>query len=451
MSLLIEFQEYIAKEHLFEKNDRLLIAVSGGMDSIALCELCYQSNYKFAIAHCNFKLRGQDSEDDEAFVKNIAAKYSVHIYTNQFDTSSYANNQDVNIQSAARMLRYEWFNEILQTEKDQPFSCILTAHHADDQAETVMMNFFKGTGIRGLLGMSPKDSGIGGKISRPMLFAKKQTIHSFAIEHALTWREDVSNESSKYSRNFIRNEVIPLLQNKYPQVTDNLLNNVARFSNVYSIYENSILVSKKKLLLQKGTDYHISVLKLLQYKELNTIIFELLYPFGFSANQIPEIVKLLKAETGKYISSESYRIIKNRHWLILTQLQNLHSDFILIEQGQASVSFHNLNLSIQNHTAPFKIDKDNHSACIDSSLLQFPLILRKWKTGDYFYPFGMNKKKKLSRFFIDQKFSLLEKEHTWIVESNKKIVWIVGHRLDNRFRITDQTKKSLLLKVSSSK
>lgn len=451
MDLLNKFHDFIAREQLFHKNDRLLIAVSGGIDSIVLCELCHQSHYNFAIAHCNFRLRGEDSDADESFVKNMGVRYGVEVFTIQFDTLDYASVHNKNIQSAARMLRYEWFNKLLQQETTAPFKYILTAHHANDQSETVLMNFFKGTGIKGLLGMQPRESGIGGKITRPLLFAKKEDIRSFALTANLPWREDVSNDSNKYSRNFIRNEVLPLLEKNYPRLTDNILNNAERFTEVYNIYNASIENIKKKLVLQKGEDYHIPVLKLLQHKQVSTIVYEIFHSFGFSSHQIPEIIKLCNAESGKYVSTSSYRVIKNRQWLILSKLHDIHSNIIIVEKDECLVAFNNLQLEISSKTSPFSVSIDNNKALLDADDIKFPLIIRRWKMGDYFYPLGMNKKKKLSRFFIDIKLSTIEKEQTWVVESDKKILWVVGQRIDNRFRLTPQSKTALQLIVSSPK
>ena len=440
MNLLSQYIEFVEKNNLFVKSDRLLITVSGGVDSIVLCELCHQSGIDFVMAHCNFQLRGKDSEDDELLVRKLAEKYNVELKIAKFETTKYAAENNVNIQIAARNLRYNWFNEILESEKTNPIKYILTAHHANDNVETLLMNFFKGTGIKGLQGILAKDAGIGGRIVRPLLFAKKEALIEFANDNKLEWREDVSNESNKYTRNYFRNELLPGIKKVFPQADENLMDNIARFNDANVIYENAINQIKNKLIEIKGSEIQIPVLKLLKTPGLKTVMYELLKDYGFTANQVPDAVKLLNAESGKYIASSTHRLIRNRQWLILTALEVSNSSLFLIEENDKEINFTGNKIIIEKTIAPSTTITDNSIAHIDNSVIVYPLILRKWKQGDYFYPLGMDKKKKLSRFFSDKKMSLTEKENVWVIESNKKIIWVVGHRIDNRCRITDTTK-----------
>jgi tRNA(Ile)-lysidine synthase len=448
LNLLNHFVQHVNAASLFQKADKLLIAVSGGVDSVVLCDLCFHAGFNFEIAHCNFQLRGEDSVADEKFVVELADKYNMKYHVVKFDTEKYAADHKQNIQLSARNLRYNWFNEIV--ENDTTIKHIVTAHHADDNLETILMNFFKGTGINGLKGIQSNHAGIGGKIVRPILFANKAELLDYAHANHLQWREDVSNESSKYTRNFFRNQVIPLIENVIPEAKANVQNNIKRFNDISVIYDNAIANIKLKLIEHKGNEIHIPVLKLLNHQAFETILFEIIKPFNFSASQLNDVVHLLNADSGKYVLSASHRILKNRNWIIISPIVHSEETIFIIEPNTTSINFGNNKIAIENITSK-DFSNDTAIALLDMKHIEFPLILRKWKQGDYFYPLGMTKKKKLSRFFIDLKLSLLEKENTWVIESNKKIVWVVGKRIDNRFKITAATESVLKLTLVSSK
>jgi tRNA(Ile)-lysidine synthase len=444
MNLLNKFQQYIKQQNLFQPKDKLLLAVSGGVDSVVLCELCKQAGYDFIIAHCNFQLRGEESERDEKFTRDLANKYAVKILLKEFDTEKYAAENKLSIQVAARELRYNWFNEL--TGRLPIAHWIITAHHTNDNIETLLMNFFKGTGINGLNGILPKH----GKIIRPLLFAKKEELKEFAFANKLSYVEDSSNASDKYTRNYFRNQLIPDLQKVFPQVEDNLMDNLERFGEIEILYRQSVDLHKKKLLEQKGNEIHIPVLRLLKTEPLSTIVYEIIRDYGFTAHQTEEVIALLNSESGKYIQSPSHRVIKNRNWLIISPNQSIAAQNILIE-GAGSLQFAGGSLHVKkilNNQS--SILNDQLIAQLDADEIQFPLLLRKWKQGDYFYPLGMKKKKKLSRFLIDQKLSLTQKEKTWVLEMNKKIIWVVGLRIDDRFKIKDKTKNLLQITLSVS-
>jgi tRNA(Ile)-lysidine synthase len=449
LNLLERYKEYIKKENLFQPKDRLLLAVSGGVDSVVLCELCKQAGYDFTIAHCNFQLRGEESERDETFVKKLGEKYRVEVLVKKFDTKKYIEETKKGTQEAARDLRYKWFNELLDGQLSVVGSqYILTAQHTDDSIETLLMNFFKGTGINGLHGILPKQ----GKIIRPLLFARKNELKQFAEENKLQFVEDSSNLSDKYTRNYFRNKLIPDLQKVFPHVEDNLINNIQRFKEIEQLYRQSIELHKKKLLERKGVEVHIPVLKLLKAEPLSTIIFEIIKEYNFTANQTNEVIGLMQSESGRYIQSFTHRIIKNRNWLIISPNQTQLAENILIEENDKKIEFVDGTLELKkvlNSTVP--INNSLLIAQLDADEIKFPLLLRKWKQGDYFYPLGMNKKKKLSRFFIDQKLSLTEKENSWIIEMNKKIIWVVGKRIDDRFKITAKTKNCLVINLPVAK
>ena len=461
MSLLEELIKNIKQQNLFQKNDFLLLAVSGGADSVVLCELCHQAGFHFAIAHCNFQLRGEESERDERFVREIAEKYGVKIFVKKFDTKKYGEENSVSTQVAARELRYEWFEELIKDDNRRPTtgdrkhtsniqhqkSYILTAHHANDNIETLLMNFFKGTGIKGLQGILPKH----GKIIRPLLFAKKEAILSFIKENNLSFVEDSSNESDKYTRNYFRHQMIPDIQKVFLHVEENLMNNIERFNEIEILYRQSIELHKKKLQEQKVNEIHIPVLKLLKSKPLKTIMYEIVKDFGFTAHQTDEVLTLLHAESGKYISSATHKIIRNRNWLIIALINTLEANHILINDPETELDFELGKLKLKKYQhGKEKLPASKEFASLDLKNITFPLLLRKWKQGDYFYPFGMKGKKKLSKFFIDQKMSLTDKEKIWVIESNKKIIWIIGQRIDDRFKITDKTREILSISFSIS-
>lgn len=447
--LLSSFTDYIDSERLFNKKDMLLLAVSGGIDSVVLCELCRQAGFEFVIAHCNFQLRGEESKRDEAFVKNLGHKYSAEVLVKQFETEEYAALNKVSIQVAARELRYQWFNDIIisGSGKQHP-AFILTAHHADDNIETVLMNFFKGTGIAGLRGILPQS----GKIIRPLLFARKEELTAFADVHKLSFVEDSSNISDKYSRNYFRHQVIPMVQKIFPEAAGNIAAGIGRFREMEILYEQSIAIHKKKLLEYRNEEVYIPVLKLLQSIPLKTIVYEIIKDYGFTSKQSDEVISLLKSDTGRYVLSATHRILKNRKWLIITSLQNQESKILVIEKDDEEIFFSEgkLMLTIQELTDKGVVvpaETKDSVAMIDMDSIKFPLMLRKWKEGDYFYPLGMCKKKKLSRFFIDKKMSLSEKERIWILESDKKIIWVVNKRIDDRFKLSQSTKKMLKINL----
>ncbi len=439
MSLQQRYIDFIRKNNLFSTKDKLLLAVSGGVDSVVLCELCHRSGLDFAIAHCNFKLRGSDSDRDEHFVQQLAQKYGAIFFHTHFDTEAIAKEEKKSIETAARDLRYAWFETIRQ---QNGFAYIVTAHHAGDNIETMLMNFFRGTGIRGLRGMLPKN----GRVVRPLLFARRTELEVFLEANELAFVSDHTNFEDDYTRNYFRNQVIPLVQKAFPQAEDNLLRNIERFAGAELLYNEAIAAYKKKLLEPKGSEVHIPVLKLLQQPALHTLLYEIICDYGFTAHQTDEVMALLQAETGKFVASATHRIIKNRKWLIIAPLATENSQTILVEQGSGSIVFPGGHLVIEEIAVENSgLSTDNTIAQLDAGLIQFPLLLRKWKTGDYFYPLGMTKKKKLNRFLGDLKLSVTQKENTWVLEMDKKIIWVVGRRIDDRFKVTARTKEILLI------
>lgn len=448
MNLLEQFQEHYKQQLsiFFPANNKFILAVSGGVDSVVMVDLFAKSNLEFVIAHCNFKLRGEESERDENFVKALAAKYSKELFVKHFDTKMYANEHKVSIQVAARDLRYDWFKELQSTVNGQQSMVIVTAHHQNDNIETVLINFFRGTGIQGLTGISAFDKVR--KIVRPLLPFKKEALIKYANENGLSFVEDSSNATNKYTRNNFRNEIIPLAKQHFPMAEENLLNNIHRLNEVELLYNETVEKHKESLIEKKGEELHIPILKLKKVKALHTIIWEIIKDFGFNATQVNEVIKLLDSNNGSYIQSASHRIINNRNWLIITPLEEADSLIFIIEKEDKKIDFGKGALTIEHsQISNNELPTSHNIATLDTTYLEFPLVLRKWKQGDYFYPLGMTKKQKLSKFFINQKLSLTQKENVWVIESNKKIVWVVGYRIDNRFKVTEHTNKLMKLSV----
>jgi tRNA(Ile)-lysidine synthase len=449
MDLPENFKNYIIKERLFTPADRLLLAVSGGLDSVVLCELVHRADFRPVIAHCNFRLRGAESDRDEAFVRELAQRYGREVVVQHFETQAYAAAQRLSVQAAARELRYAWFRQVTDAWGEK--GVIVTAHQLDDNIETMVMNFFRGTGLTGLRGMLP----LQGRIARPLLFAARDELRRFADESNLIWVEDSSNESDKYTRNFFRHQILPLVEQAYPSARGNLADNLSRFRETEALYRDAVDRQKKKLLEPRGDEIHIPVLKLKKAVPLLTLIYEIFSPFGFTPQQTDAIAGLLDSPSGKYICSATHRLLKDRRWLILSPLgggsplRGGGAAIVVIEKDRSIVDYAGgrlrLDLLPEFSGRP---SAESSAAWLDAGQIVFPLLLRPWRPGDYFYPLGMRKKKKLARFLIDQKLSLAEKEKVWVLEMNKKIIWVVGRRIDDRFKLTNATRQVLRITVS---
>jgi tRNA(Ile)-lysidine synthase len=439
MSILANTQKYIVAQNLFHKTDIILVATSGGADSVVLCHLLKDLGYNFAIAHCNFNLRSTESIRDELFVENLAGLLGVPYFQTSFKTKEIAAKQKKSIEETARDLRYEWFYTLL---KKHEFACIATAHHADDNIETVVMNFFRGTGITGLRGILPKQN----KIVRPLLHACKEEILQYVKDVKLHFVTDSSNAENDYTRNLFRNAILPQIEKVYPEANANILRNIDRLGDTALLYNQKVAEIKSKLIEKRGEEIYIPALKLQKQEALHTIVYEIIKDFNFTANQTGEVVKLLDSESGKYIQSATHRILKNRKWIIISPIVAITNEIFLLHAIGDSVQLPIGNIKIESTVATANLNQGDNICFVNTSEITFPLMVRKWKTGDYFYPLGMQKKKKLSRFFIDQKLSLLDKEKIWVVESNKKIVWIIGKRLDDRFK--SKPNPSVLAKIS---
>lgn len=430
--MLLKFQNLLNTNLSFLNGKKLLLAVSGGIDSMVLVHLCHQLNLDFAIAHCNFQLRGEESNDDEAFVKSHAEKIQVPVFIERFDTQTFADQYKLSIQVVARNLRYEWFYSLLVNHN---FDYILTAHHLDDSLETFLINFTRGSGIEGLTGIPQQND----KIVRPLLVFSRNDIEVFAQDNTVEWREDSSNATDKYWRNKLRHEIIPVLKTLNPSLLASFENTVTHLKQTQSLAEDAVKSLYQSVVTEEEHHTVIDLKKLQKHANYKAYLYEWLQPFGFS--DWTAVYDLLAAQSGKQVLSESHVLLKNRAVLLLFSKQSSQSEAIYwIPKGQSEVkvplkmSFCNVgDISNQSSNVIF----------VDEGLLQFPLTLRRWQEGDVFQPSGMTGKKKLSKFFKDEKFSLLDKANVWLLCSENNIVWIVGKRADERFKVTANTTKIL--------
>jgi len=435
--MLNTFNTYCQQNKLFKPNDSILLTVSGGIDSVVMCELFKQSNVPFAIAHCNFQLRGKESTEDESFVEMLAEKYAVPFHSISFDTKKHAKKHKLSTQLAARELRYSWFEEI---RTQYQYKYIATAHHQDDSIETFFINLLRGTGIKGLHGILPSQ----GKIIRPLLCTNKKSILAFAKKQKLNYREDSSNRSDKYTRNKIRHTLIPLLNNINKSANANILTSIENLKYAEALYIKEIEKKTINLIKKEGRVQQISISGLKKLKPMEPYLFELLHPLGFNSSVIHEIINAIDAESGKQFYSDTHRLIKDRNCLLIEDIKqsNKLNDLQKVLKNSSNVFFNNkqLTFKIIKHDSKTLLNQAPSVAQFDYDKIVFPLIIRKWKQGDSFQPIGMKGKKKLSDYFIDKKISLLEKENCYVLESNGNIIWVIGYRMDDNYKITNSTK-----------
>ncbi len=442
-TLVSDFNDYWISQQFAKPHQTVLLTVSGGADSMVLAYLFLKNEFKFAIAHCNFQLRGEEADKDENLIKEWCKVNNIQFHTIRFDTKQKVEEWKKGTQETARILRYEWFEQLRTLHN---YAGIVTAHHANDNVETMLINLFKGTGISGMHGILP----VNGYLIRPLLNISKEVILEFAKENNVPYRNDESNFNDDYLRNAVRLNLIPQIKKYFPNIIDNVNESIVRFKETEILFNIAIEEQRKELLEKRGEDYYISILKLKKREALNTIFYEFLKPFGFSSLQIPHVLQLLNAETGRFVASNSHRILRNRNFLIIAALPTVSAtDFILIDAVPCSINIGTMALTFSIVDKKSDIIYDPRYAYIDVNEIEFPLILRRKQTGDYFYPIGLGmKKKKISRFLIDQKVPLHEKENIWILECNKKIVWVAGYRLDERFKVKNNAEKLLLIKIN---
>jgi len=439
--MLRKLVRHIEKEDLFYRNEKLLVAVSGGLDSVVLLHLLYKMEVDCVVAHCNFRLRDKDSDGDEVFVRQLAEKYQYPFYSVAFDTVDYANDKGISIEMAARDLRYDWF-ESLRKEMDCQYT--LTAHHADDVIETILINLTRGTGIHGLTGIKAKM----GHLIRPLLPFSRDEIRNYALENNLEYREDYTNAQTDFVRNKIRHQIIPVLEEINPGIRKTMTENVGRFRDIESIYNKEIAGKRLSFIDQEGGRLLILIAELKKLTAPNSHLYELLNPFGFHSRDVAHIVESLDSISGKLFYSEKYQLLRDREYLVLTErAEKDYGEYELSENGLTVVSKQKFECQVFERPVDFKFSTNPHIACFDADKLTFPLKLRKWQEGDVFHPIGMKGRKKISDYFIDNKFSLTDKESAWLLVSGDDIVWLVGHRMDDRYKITNSTQSICQISV----
>lgn len=435
------FLENIANKKLFEKSQKILLAVSGGIDSMVMLHLFEKSGFDYGIVHCNFQLRGTESDGDEEFVKTQVLIHGVPAFFKRFETVEYAQINGISIEMAARELRYEYFEKI---RIEHGYDCIATAHHSDDLIETFFLNLTRKTGIKGLTGIKDKS----GKIIRPMLFASRADIENFASEHYLEYREDSTNNEVVYQRNFLRNKILPLFSELNPSFRKNILASIENLKDAEAVYTGYFDTEKLKVLKAEADIQTIDIKKLLKSLHPKLLLLEILAEFGFNTTVTEEIFQSLENESGKKFYSKTHRLLKDREKLFVTKLVENENRIFYIETDDVEL-FEPFDILIEKlPVTDFKIRKESNIACIDMDKLEFPLLIRKWQEGDYFQPLGMTGFKKLSDFFIDEKIPVHQKENTWLLCSGEKIVWVMGYRIDNRFKITPHTQKVIKLEIN---
>lgn len=434
------FLDFIKECNLINSGDKILAAVSGGCDSVVMCELLSRNKINFDIAHVNFKLRGKDSDEDEKFVKELTVKYDVKFHVTNFNTEEYASDNKISIEMAARELRYSWLNQL---REKFTYSSIAIAHHQNDHVETILLNLVRGTGIRGLHGILPKVD----NVIRPLLFSTRNDIEYYANKHKITYRIDKSNFDEKYQRNLIRQKVIPELKKLNPNIEKTFSDNTKHILEYEKLINEIIKDQSKSIVSEKDKNKYFDIEKLLNLSFSKVFLYEYLKDFGFNTDTVQDINQSLTNESGKRFYSKDYQLIKDRKTLILSKRRmSIHKEEF-ITQDTESIIYGNLSFEFTRlKYQDFSDLKEGNVAYLDYDKLSFPLKIRNWKAGDYFYPFGMTSKKKLSDYFIDEKISLIEKEDIPVLESGGEIAWVVGRRVDNRFGLGKYCKE--VLKIS---
>ncbi|MDR3184753.1 MAG: tRNA lysidine(34) synthetase TilS [Prevotellaceae bacterium] len=434
------FLKYTQEKKLFSPGEKVLLAVSGGVDSMVMSHLFFRSGIQTGMAHCNFHLRGKESDDDEKFVKQWATAKGLPFFGVDFDTKQYAAAQGVSTQMAARTLRYAWFNELLDT---QGYDKVAVAHHADDNVETVLLNLVRGTGLKGVCGIAP----VNGRLIRPLLFATREQISRYAADNDIAYREDRSNASDDYARNYIRHHVTPELKTLNPSLAGTFRHNSEYLQQACCLLEETVKNNKAAWCVRRGDEWHIDINALRQTAAPGFWLFELLQDFGFNSTQIADVARALNEQSGKRFFSATHELVKDRDSLIIcpkSETENAPNSHFYIQQTDTHLTEPiALTLEQQPCCHASGIPKDKHTVCLDAGKLRFPLTLRLWQKGDAFVPFGMKGKQKLSDFFIDHKIPLPHKRQQWVILSDKDIVWLVGQRPDDRYKVTPHTKNIL--------
>lgn len=441
MSLLKKVENIIKKNKLFYRKHKLLVALSGGIDSIALADILYKLEYNVSFAHCNFKLRGTESDEDENFVTSLSKKYNVILFKTTFDTKNFAKSKKISIQEAARILRYNYFEEILAKYN---LDYIVTAHTFDDNVETFFINLFRSTGLMGLKAIPIKSN----KIVRPLLFVTRNEIFEYVKENNLQWSEDSSNQEDKYLRNAIRHSLIPVIKNIQNNFFKNFSISLSNISEHITLYEHLKKNLIDKSIINENESIKIDLNKINKCPNYYILLFDILKNYNFNFKQVKNFCSNIH-QKGTYLSSDTHIAFYEKNLITISALNTTHNytKFEITED----VSYINepISITIKKYKKEdnFNIDPSPKKAYFDLDKINFPLTIRKWKKGDKFMPLGMSKFKKLSDFFIDNKFTNIQKQQTWLLCSGSNILWVIGYRIDDRFKITNNTKYILELNL----
>jgi tRNA(Ile)-lysidine synthase len=433
---LQSFAEYIRQNAMFGTGHKILLAVSGGKDSVLMVHFFKKAGFNFGIAHCNFGLRGGESQRDEHFVRTLAAIMDVPLYVTHFETKTYAASHKISTQMAARDLRYAWFEELRVNEN---FDFIAVAHHQDDAIETVLLNLVRGTGIAGLHGILPKRD----HLIRPLLFLSRKEIDALISSHSIDYVEDSSNLSAHYSRNKLRLDVIPVLKEINPKLEETFARNIERFADTELVLQQRIAQLREDIFEERLNGVYLPIEKINVLRPQRLLVCELLKPYGFTEMVAEELLASLDKQSGTSFYSSTHRITIDRAELILSKLNEQQGN-LMVHRSDTTVQLGRQLIEI-TYTEQVIFENNVHKAFVDLDQMIFPLILRTWQEGDRFMPLGMKNYKKLSDFFIDQKVPLPEKENIPIlVNGNGEIVWVTGLRQDNRYKVTATTKKVVI-------
>lgn len=438
MGLINQIKTYISKNNLLKPKGTVIVGVSGGSDSVALIHILHKLGYECIVAHCNFHLRGEESFRDEYFVERLAKNMNLKYLGTHFDTKKYVEDAGMSVEMAARELRYAWFEKI---RKENNAQAIAVAHHQDDSVETVLLNLIRGTGIRGLSGMLPKN----GYVIRPLLAVYHDDILEYLKENNLEFVEDSTNSEDIYIRNKIRLNIIPMMESINPSVKQSISRSAKNLFQAEKIYLNYIEKAIKEVL----SDNRINISKLIQQDEPRTILFEILNPYGFTPSTINDIYHTLEGQSGKVFYSSLHRVIKDRNELLIEEIPLLPENKLFLITEEDTELNEPLKFEISTFIKPqdFVLSPDPNVLMVDNDLISYPLVVKKWEHGDWFRPLGMKGRKKVSDYFTDRKFSLIEKENSWLLCSGENIVWIIGERVDDRFKITKKTRVILQIKL----
>ena len=442
--LMLKLDDFIHSKQFITDSDSLLVAVSGGIDSMFLLHYLISKNYKISVAHCNFDLRGDESEGDERFVKRFCKANSLKLHVKKFQTALYAGIERISIQMAAREIRYFWFNDLCESNN---YTKIVTAHHKTDNAETILLNMVRGTGLKGLEGIAP----IKGNKIRPLLCLSREEIESFVSEKKIKYRNDSSNLSDKYYRNRLRHHVLPELKEINPSFENTLQANADIISQANGFINYYIENIKKEIITVTNDSILIDIEGLVELPEPKFILFNLLTEFEFNAAVVNDIFDSLKGISGKLFFSSTHRLIINRDQLIIERISKedlptyqIYSNTINLETPHHSWVF---EISNSISSKADQISNFMNVACFDLEKISFPLTIRLWQKGDKIIPLGMKGHKKVSDILIDKKLSLPQKEKIWVVISKKEIIWVGGLVINDDFKITTDTKKVLRMEI----